>query len=187
MVAVTVGVAWLGIRSVLGTAAPARRTLLSTADLRRAAPVTPSKHASPVAQLEPGPVTPAPTPVPSAAPSASVVPPASPSAASASAASAFPATSATSTPAGVWAPVPDGRGGTAYRRTFRTDGGTVTFSAAPGDVRVLSSGPRAGFTEQTTRLGGDAVVVSFTRGQTGWRVLVRWWNGPYAEVTEALR
>src|SRR6476660_7093281 len=97
MVAVTVGVAWLGIRSVLVTAAPGRRTVLSAAELRRAAPVTPSRHADPEAQLEPGPSAPVPTPVPPAAPSPSVVP--SPSQPPSSVA---PARSPSPSPTGVW-------------------------------------------------------------------------------------
>jgi len=54
--AVTVGIAWLGIRSVLVAAAPSRISPLSAADLRNAAPVP-----SPAPAPKP---TPSPTPPP---------------------------------------------------------------------------------------------------------------------------
>ncbi len=58
--AVTVGIAWLGIRSVLVAAAPNRISPLSAADLRKAAPV-PSPAPAPTP-------TPSPTPPPAASP-----------------------------------------------------------------------------------------------------------------------
>src|SRR5262245_48046255 len=58
--AVTVGIAWLGIRSVLVAAAPSRISPLSAADLRKAAPV-PSPAPAPKPTLSPTPSPPAPS------------------------------------------------------------------------------------------------------------------------------
>jgi hypothetical protein len=86
----------------------------------------------------------------------------------------------------LWAAVANGRGGTAYRRTFRTDGGEVAVWCEPGSVRILASTPKAGFRVNVTRTAEDSAQVSFTRDRTAYRVLVRWWNGaPYAELTQS--
>ena len=58
--AVTVGVAWLGIRSVLVAAAPNRISPISAADLRKAAPA-PSPAPPPAPSPSPPPSPPAPT------------------------------------------------------------------------------------------------------------------------------
>ena len=36
------------------------------------------------------------------------------------------------------------------------------------------------------RLGDDAVEVSFTRDRHAYRVLAKWLDGPYAELTESV-
>jgi hypothetical protein len=93
------------------------------------------------------------------------------------------------TPVGVskeWAAVANGRGGTAYRRTFRTDGGDVAVWCEPGMVRILATTPKPGFTVNVTRTAADSAQVSFTRDRAAFRVLVRWWNdAPYAELTQS--
>src|SRR5262245_36605169 len=100
---VTAGVAWLGIRSVLVAAAPNRMSPLSAAELRNVAPRTAAAPVEP--QPSPSPATPSPSPSPSDSPKASP------------------------SPSDTWQPVPDGKGGTGYRRTFRTSGGDVVVFA----------------------------------------------------------
>jgi hypothetical protein len=167
--ALTVGVAWLGIRSVLVAAVPSRISPLSAADLRNAAPKpSPSPAPEPVPQPTPTPTVVAPPPT---------IPPATPPANA-------PATKVAPTPSDSWAPVPDGKGGTAYRRTFRTGGGDAVVLSGPGQVKIESSKPRAGFTVTIARQGDESVIVSFVGPRRSSRVWARWNNGPYAEVTE---
>jgi hypothetical protein len=156
--AVTVGVSWLGIRSVLVAAAPNRTTPLSAAELRLVAP-SPSAEPSP---------SPSPTPSPSPSPPTSPSPSHSPS------------------PSEVWAPSPDGQGGTGYKRTFHTAGGDISFWVARGTVQVLSVNPKQGYTTNVTRYASDSVMVSLFGNRKTSRVLARWTNGPYAEVTESV-
>jgi hypothetical protein len=156
--AVTAGVAWLGIRSVISAAASRRVTPLSAADLREAAPN--DATASP---------TPPPGPTPEAdrnvADSA--------------------ATKPSPTPLETWRPVPDGKGGTAYRRTFRVAGGEVVLLCAKGDVKVESTKPKGGFSVTTNRQSPESVVISFFGPRMTSRVWAQWTqNAPYAEVTE---
>jgi hypothetical protein len=159
--AVTAGVAWLGIRSVLIAAAPSRMAPLSAAELRNAAPKSPL----PIVELTP---TPSVSPTPSPSPSPSESPSAKPS----------------PTPSETWQPVPDGKGGTAYRRTFHTQGGDVAVLASRGDVKIESSKPKPGYAVNVNRQAADSVMVSFYASRKASRVWARWTNGPYAEVTE---
>jgi hypothetical protein len=147
--AVTAGVSWLGIRSVLSAASPPRSVSLAASDARWVAP----------------PTAPGPTPRPSG-------PAATPS--------------ARPSPTDSWTPVANGRGGTAYRHTFRLAGGEVAVWCEDRSVRVLAATPKPGFVVNVTRLGEDGVQVSFTQQRRASRVLVRWWDGPYAEVTESV-
>jgi hypothetical protein len=153
--AVTAGVAWLGIRSVLVAAAPSRMSPLSAAELRNAAP----RSLPPVVRETPSPeASPSPTESPSAKPSP--------------------------TPSETWQAVPDGKGGTAYRRTFHTTGGDVVVFVSKGDVKIESSKPRQGFSVNVNRQAADSVMVSFYGPRKASRVWARWAGGPYAEVTE---
>jgi hypothetical protein len=153
--AITVSVAWLGIRSVLAAAAPTRTVPLTTAQLRRVAPLAPPGPSASV------------SPAPSAAASASQ-PPAN---------SAAPAPTTTAT----WQPDGDG-----FRRAFRTAGGDAIFFTTKDAVQVSSSTPNAGYTVNVTRYGTDSVMVSFFGNRKTSRVWVRWWNGPYGEITESV-
>jgi hypothetical protein len=83
--------------------------------------------------------------------------------------------------AGSWRADGDG-----FRRTFRTDGGEVEFVAAKDAVQVISSPPKPGYTVNVSQFGRDSVMVSFFGGRKTSRVWVRWWNGPYGEVTESV-
>jgi hypothetical protein len=85
-----------------------------------------------------------------------------------------------------WTSVPNGRGGTAYRRSFRTNGGDMAVYVEPGVARVLETSPKAGYAVNIKRLGDDAVEVSFTRDRQLSRILVRWLDAPYAELTESV-
>jgi hypothetical protein len=77
----------------------------------------------------------------------------------------------------------DGQG---FKRTFSTIGGGVEFFTAKDAVQVASSTPKPGYTVNVTRYGGDSVMVSFFGNRKTSRVWVRWWNGPYAEITESV-
>jgi hypothetical protein len=77
----------------------------------------------------------------------------------------------------------DGEG---FKRTFHTLGGDVEFFTAKDAVQVASSTPKQGYTVNVTRYGGDSVMVSFFGNRKTSRVWVRWWNGPYAEITESV-
>jgi hypothetical protein len=156
---VTVGIAWLGIRSVLVAAAPSKTSPLSAADLREAAPKpVPTLTPSPA----PGPTTASPAPPP-AAPGGSSPGPVSPDA---------------------WTPISDGKGGLAYRRIFRTAGGDAVVLSAKGNVKIESTAPKSGFTVNVSRQSTESVIVSFFGPRKASRVWARWNDGPYAEVTE---
>ncbi|HLL65215.1 MAG TPA: hypothetical protein VK453_05655 [Micromonosporaceae bacterium] len=162
----TVGASWLGIRSVLVATVPGQALPLSAADLRSVVPTTPAPE----------------SPSPSPSPTESVAPTEVPS----PSVSAAPPTSKpapTPTPE-IWVASPDGKGGTAFKRTFRTSGGDVVILAARGDVKVLSNAPKAGFTVKMSRAAPDNVTVTFAAPRRVARVSARWANGPYAEVGE---
>jgi hypothetical protein len=155
---ITVSAAWLGIRSVLAAAAPTRNVPLSAAQLRRVAPL--------------------PQPSPSAGPSG----PSTGASSAAGAATPQPAASdPVSASAGNWQA--DGEG---FRRTFQTIGGDVGFFTAKDTAQVTSSTAKAGYTVNVTRYGPDSVMVSFFGSRKTSRVWVRWWNGPYGEITESV-
>jgi hypothetical protein len=77
----------------------------------------------------------------------------------------------------------DGQG---FKRAFSTIGGDVEFFTAKDAVQVASSVPKQGYTVNVTRYGADSVMVSFFGNRKTSRVWVRWWNGPYAEITESV-
>jgi hypothetical protein len=89
-------------------------------------------------------------------------------------------------PSQTWTPAADQRGGTAYRRTIRTAGGDAVISCAKNSVQVVSLSPRDGYTVNVTRYASDSVQVSFLSDRKTSRVWGRWWDGPYAEVSESL-
>jgi hypothetical protein len=158
---VTAGISWLGIRSVLVAVAPSP---LSAADLRLVAPTSAAPEPSP---------TPSPTDLPSLTPSAAPSASTSPSRPS-------------PVPVETWAPSPDGKGGTGYKRTFHTIGGDVAFWTAKGVTQVLNSTPRPGYTVNVNRYDAESVMVSFFNNHKVSRVWARWWNGPYAEISESV-
>jgi hypothetical protein len=165
--ALSVGVSWLGISSVLSAAAPARTAPLSAAELRRAAPTPPAA---------PAPTTLATRPAPSSAPIRS------PSTATRS----RPAPSGSPSPAGTgWFTEPDGRGGTAFRRTFRLQGGEATIWFARGEVRVLSAVAATGYAIDIGRPALDTAAVVFFSSRHRSRIWATWRTGPYAEITES--
>ncbi|HET6214377.1 MAG TPA: hypothetical protein VFE14_16045, partial [Micromonosporaceae bacterium] len=149
--ALTVGASWLGISSVLSAAVPARTTPLSAAELRRAAP-TPALPPTSAASAAPS---------PAASPSPSVV--------------AHPAPSSSPSPAGTgWIAEPDGRGGTAYRRTFRLQGGETTIWFARGEIRVLSAVAKTGYALDIDRPAVDSATVTFFSNRHRSRVAATW-------------
>jgi hypothetical protein len=108
--------------------------------------------------------------------------PASPSRAPA----AGPSPSASASPSASWTPVPHGDGGTAYRRTFRVRGGTVTCLVEPSGARVLDTQANRGFNTEQARPDPRSVMVSFISNAHVSRVYATWRNGPYAEITESV-
>jgi len=81
-------------------------------------------------------------------------------------------------------PEPDGRGGTAYRRTFRMQGGEATIWFARGEIRVLSTQARPGFAVDIERPALDSTTVTFYSSRHRSRVWATWRTGPYAELNE---
>lgn len=146
---ITVGIAWLGIRSVLAAAAPTRTVPLSAVQLRGTAPQIPPNGANPTA-----PATPA---------------------------ASAPAGEGPSLPTDSWVPENNG-----FKRTFHTVGGDAEFFADSASVQVASNTPKPGYTANVTQYGKDSVMVSFFGDRKTSRVWVRWWNGPYAEITESV-
>jgi len=171
--AVTVSGSWLGIRSVLEAAAPSRPDPLSAADLRRAAPTSaPATSKPPRTSAPPTPsAKPAPSRPPTTRPPPSTTRPAGPP-------------PPTSDPR--WQPVPDGIGGTAYRRTLRVQGGEVSAQVGRSGTQILAIRPAPGFFPTETRFDPNTVTVSFTSGGHFSRILVGWRNGPRGEVTESV-
>ncbi|MGC9669533.1 hypothetical protein ACNTMW_23645 [Planosporangium sp. 12N6] len=152
--AITVSVAWLGIRSVLAAAAPTRTVPLATAQLRRVAPVTPPDRSAPQV-----------------------------SGSTSTSGSARPSADSSASPSSAgW----QATGGGGFRRSFHTAGGDATFFTTKDAVQVESSNPNAGYTVNVTRYATDSVMVSFFGNRKTSRVWVRWWNGPYGEVTESV-
>jgi hypothetical protein len=160
---ITVSAAWLGIRSVLAAAAPTRTVPLAAAQLRRAAPLTQS--ASPAGSGA------------SSSTGTGSSQPATPGPVASDPAAADPAAAS----AGNWQADDQG-----FRRSFHTIGGDVDFFTAKDMVQVTSSTPKSGYTVNVTRYGTDSVMVSFFGNRKTSRVWVRWWNGPYGEVTESV-
>ena len=163
---VIVSGSWLGIRSALGVAVPARVSPLSPADLRDAVP-SPSPS-SPSPSPSPSPSSPSPSPPPSS-------PPPSPK----------PTISVTES----WIAQPDGKGGTGYRRTIHTAGGDAVVWSARGEAKVLENTPKPGWTASVHQETQDSATVSFSF--TGQRtrnayISVGWLNGPIAEFGESI-
>ena len=153
--AVTVGIAWLGIRSVLIAAAPTRTAPLSAAELRGIAPTTPAA----------APTSASPSPSPPPSPSLITVPSKPP----------------VPSPSETWTSYNNG-----YKRAFHLVGGDVVAWTGHDDAQVLSMNPRTGYQVNVTRYANDSVMVSFFSNRRTSRVWVRWWSGPYAEVTESV-
>jgi hypothetical protein len=76
--------------------------------------------------------------------------------------------------------------GAGFSRVFHTIGGDVDVFTGTGAVQVVSNTPRPGYTVTVTRYAVDSVMVSFFSNRKTSRVWIRWWNGPYAEVTESV-
>jgi len=168
--AATVAASWLGIRSVLDAAAPPRTTPFSAAELRGAAPTTPTTTPPFV------PSAPPPTVVPTSSLSPHPTPTSTPT----------PGASASPAPSDGWVAVSNGSGGTAYRRLFRVRGGDVTFWVDEREVRVVEARAALGFAPVHTRFDQRSLMVSFISAGHISRVYATWRDGPYAEVTESV-
>lgn len=155
-----VGASWLGISSLLSAASPTRTRPLSAAELRQAAPTPTAPSPSPAP-------TPSPTLPASPTPTAKPTPSTSPSPASTE-----------------WVAEPDGHGGTAYRRTFKAQGGEATIWFARNEVRVLSATAKTGFAIDVDQPATDNATVTFFSSRHRSRILAAWRDGPFAEVNE---
>jgi hypothetical protein len=161
--ALTVGASWLGIRSVLSAAAPPRTRPLSAAELRQVAPT----HSVTESLASPSGT---PTARPGATPTAT--------------GGSGGATPVTTVPSTDWQTEPDGRGGTAYRRTFAMAGGDAVVWVAAGEIRVVSAAARPGYTIDIDRPTGDSTTVAFVLGARRSLIFATWRSGPYAETSE---
>ena len=155
LTAVTAGVSWFGLRTVLSAATPKRS--VATTNGSGLSDGGPPAGGVPGAGGAEQPGSPGPTVPASRAPG----------------------------PNETWTALPDGRGGTAYRRTFRLTGGETVIMAEEVAVRVLTTAAKPGYSVNVTRSGDGGVQVSFIADRKASRVYVRWWSGPYAEVTES--
>ncbi|GAB7037505.1 MULTISPECIES: hypothetical protein [Catenuloplanes] len=173
--AVAAGGSWLGIRSIIGAAAPQRNGPLSAAELRAAAPATiapPTPAASRSASPAPAPATPAAPPT-SASPSPSASRSASP-------------TPAPSQPevrqAGAW----QDTGGGVFRREFAVRGGTAVITVSESAITVVSATAAAGF-EVDQDAAPSSSRVTFENDTHSSSIWVTWRkDAPYAEITETV-
>jgi hypothetical protein len=74
----------------------------------------------------------------------------------------------------------------AYQRTFRVQGGEVTFLVRAGEVRAIRSDARPGYNVFETRFTPQSLRVSFVSAGHTSRVYAEWRAGPYAEITESV-
>ena len=72
-----------------------------------------------------------------------------------------------------------------FKRTFHLVGGDVTTRVSRDRIQLTPT-PRPAYNVETTRIAQDAVMVTFTADRKLSRLLVRWLDGPYAEVTESV-
>jgi hypothetical protein len=178
--ATMVGACWLGLRSVVDAAVPQRTAPFSAAELGRANPspsVSEGNGAQPATvplaetQAQPPTTAPVVTPTPTPVPTTSA-PPAAPA--------------ANGVPVSGWVAVSNGRGGTAYTRTFVLQGGEVAFVVDAYDVHVTDVDLRPGYALVPTRYDYRSLLVSLISNDRASRVYVAWRGGPYAEITEAI-
>ena len=156
--ALSIGVAWFGVRPVLDAAVPDRLV------------------AFPVPEVDPPSVPPPPT---SAGPSGRSS--LSRGGASRSASPSAPPASASPSTVDGWTPLGDGT----YLRSFRLVGGEATVRASPDQVELISATPNPGFVMTIMPSGADRAVVNFTGGLHV-STLDAWWRdgAPTARVTE---
>jgi hypothetical protein len=178
--ATLVGACWLGLRSVVDAAVPERTAPFSAAELGRSTP-SPSVSGADAAQPATVPLAETqaqpPTTAPVATPTPTLVP-------TTSAPSSAPA--ANNVPESEWVAVPNGRGGTAYTRTFFLRGGEVAFVVDAYDVHVTDVDLRPGYALVPTRYDYRSLMISLISNDRASRVYVAWRGGPYAEITEAI-
>ena len=186
--AATVGACWLGLRSVLDATTP-RATPFSAAELGRASPSIAGEQPSgrddegvaSTPAIGPS-TTPAGAAV-SAAPVATSGTSPTPTGTTGAAAEAVPVS--TGEAQAGWEAVPNGRGGTTYRRTFHLQAGDLTFECGPYDVDLIDADLRGGYIIVPTRYDSRALLISLLGSTRTSRVYVAWRDGrPYAEVTE---
>jgi hypothetical protein len=60
----------------------------------------------------------------------------------------------------------------------------VSVRVSHDRVQIVSATPHPGYTADQNKYSDTASAVTFTADRKMSRVLVRWMNGPYAEVTE---
>jgi hypothetical protein len=54
-------------------------------------------------------------------------------------------------------------------------------------VQIVSSTPKPGYKPDVSKFASDSIMISFFADHKVSRVWVRWWNGPYAEITESVQ
>jgi hypothetical protein len=158
-------VSWLGVRSVLFAAVPDRVAPMSAAEARQVVP----KSASPTPTVSPTAESPTPDATESPVATASTPTPTKP---------------APSPSDDGWTKVPDGRGGTGFLRTVRTDGGTARIRFTATDVRVTSTDPAPGFTVSFEQQEPTVAIVTFTSSDHTSRITAFWERGARAQISE---
>lgn len=89
------------------------------------------------------------------------------------------------TTSSAWEEVPDGRGGTAFKRTFHLVGGDLTVLSDSHEAKVLSSRPKPGFVVFVSHFDFRTILVSLASTTHTSRLFVSWRDGPYASITES--
>lgn len=154
---------WVGLQPLLAATSPELPTRLSAAQLRDAAPLTPSTEPSSPSPSPSESPSPSPSPSPTESPEP---PPPQPQ---------LPATSE-------WKEIRDG----VYERTFIVRGGEVVFRASRREVDVVEHTGNPGYEVSVNRWSRSSVIFSFESVEQTSRIWVMWRGSPYAEVTETV-
>jgi hypothetical protein len=81
--------------------------------------------------------------------------------------------------------VPDGKGGTAFQRTYEVNGGAATIRFAPGAVDLTATAPAAGFRVSFENRTSAQLIVTFTSPQKFSRIEASWQDdSPQAKTSE---
>ncbi|GAA4031635.1 hypothetical protein GCM10022247_65850 [Allokutzneria multivorans] len=203
--ALAVGMAWLGLRSVLVAAAPGRLDLLDHlgAETARASgngdaialgpPTSAAGATGPLAPTgrsgipihPPGPGSPGPGPVDPGFPTTTTPPPnvrptengTKPTTTRPTVGAGTTTTTPQTDPSLLGQPEPQ-------TRTVRTRGGDSTLRFAQDDVSVVTARPVSGHAVKVERTSATSVIVTFSSANSFSRIQANWSDGPAWRITE---